>query len=97
MVIPWIGTMSTGDQQQYRYRRAWLNFFSDVKQTDITAKGSSSINMHGAIDHGNGTRKVTGPWLHMVKNQTGRIMEGGTDFILTPVTWITNLTTYWYE
>ncbi|CAF4731144.1 unnamed protein product, partial [Rotaria socialis] len=35
-------------------------------------------------------------WLNMVKNQTGRVMQGGTDLILTPVNWLTNLTNNWY-
>ncbi|CAF5047354.1 unnamed protein product, partial [Rotaria socialis] len=34
-------------------------------------------------------------WLNMVKNQTGRVMQGGTDLILTPVNWLTNLTNNW--
>ncbi|CAF3452504.1 unnamed protein product, partial [Rotaria sp. Silwood2] len=56
-------------------------------------KGGSSINSSG--NNGDLNQKGSDRWLNMVKNQTGRVMQGGTDLILTPVNWLTNLTNNW--
>ncbi|CAF5014576.1 unnamed protein product, partial [Rotaria socialis] len=80
-------------QQQHRFRRAWINFFSDETKTEVSAKGGSSINSSG--NNGDLNEKGSDRWLNMVKNQTGRVMQGGTDLILTPVNWLTNLTNNW--
>ncbi|CAF5095536.1 unnamed protein product, partial [Rotaria magnacalcarata] len=88
-----IQTISIADQQHHQFRGGLFNFFSDINQPQLTAKHGSSINTGGNTDDLNG--KGTDPWLHMAKNQTGRIMQGGTDLILTPVNWLTNLTNNW--
>ncbi|CAF1497458.1 unnamed protein product [Adineta steineri] len=95
--LPIIQTISIVDQQQqqqHRFRRAWINFFSDETKTEVSAKGGSSINSSG--NNGDLNQKGSDRWLNMVKNQTGRVMQGGTDLILTPVNWLTNLTNNWY-
>ena len=81
-------------QQQRRFRRGLCNFFSDVNENKVSAKGGSTINIGGNTNDVSG--KANGPWLDIAKNQTGRIMQGGTDLILTPVTWITNMMKNWY-
>ncbi|CAF1551109.1 unnamed protein product [Adineta ricciae] len=94
--LPIIQTISIVDQQQqqqHRFRRAWINFFSDETKTEVSAKGGSSINSSG--NNGDLNQKGSDRWLNMVKNQTGRVMQGGTDLILTPVNWLTNLTNNW--
>jgi hypothetical protein len=92
--MPLIQTNSTVDQQKHRFTGGLFNFFSDVHQPQLTANGGGSIN------NGGNTGDVSGngrnPWLHMVKNQTGRVMQGGTDLVLTPINWFTNLTNNWY-
>ncbi|CAF4992763.1 unnamed protein product, partial [Rotaria socialis] len=48
--LPIIQTISIADQQQqqqHRFRRAWINFFSDETKTEVSAKGGSSINSSG--------------------------------------------------
>lgn len=94
IITPMIITISSLDQQQHRFRRAFINFFSDVQQPQLTAKHGSSITI-GSIQN-NMTVKDTDPWLGMVKNQSSRIMQGGTDLVLTPVNWLTNVTNNWY-
>jgi hypothetical protein len=75
----------------------FINFFSDVKKTETKTevKNGGTINIvNGKTDDLREQR--SGPWLHTVRNQTGRIMEGGTDLVLTPISWLTNMTSYWY-
>ena len=75
----------------------WITVLSDVKKTETKTevKNGGTINIiNGKTDDPN--EKRNGPWLHMVRNQTGRVMEGGTDLILTPISWLTNMTSYWY-
>ncbi|CAF4011013.1 unnamed protein product, partial [Rotaria sp. Silwood1] len=36
----------------------------------------------------------TGSWLGLVKNQTGRVIEGATDLVLTPVHWLAHMREY---
>ena len=92
--LPIMLTISTADQQQHRFRR-FINVLTDQQTTELVAKHGSTINIAvgGKTDAVN--EKVRDPWLHMVKNQTGRIMEGGTDLVLTPINWLTNMTNYW--
>jgi len=82
-------------QQQHRFRRGVINFFSDVNEPEIIADRGSSINLGGNTGDPN-EKNTRDPWLHMVKHQTGRVVQGGTDLVLTPINWLTNLTNNWY-
>lgn len=82
-------------QQQHRFRRGVINFLSDVNEPEIIADHGSSINLGGNTGDPNG-KNTRDPWLHMVKHQTGRVVQGGTDLVLTPINWLTNLTNNWY-
>lgn len=86
-------TMSTFHQQNLRFRRDFFNFFSDVYKPVLEANHGSSINIGSSQN--NMTFKDTDHWLSMVKNQSGRIMQGGTDLALAPVNWLTNVTNNW--
>ena len=82
-------------QQQHRFRRGVINFLSDVNEPEIIADHGSSINLGGNTGYPN-EKNTRDPWLHMVKHQTGRVVQGGTDLVLTPINWLTNLTNNWY-
>lgn len=94
--LPTILTIPMVDQQQqHRFRRGVINFLSDVNEPEIIADHGSSINLGGNTGDPNG-KNTRDPWLHMVKHQTGRVMQGGTDLVLTPINWFTNLINNWY-
>ena len=94
--LPTILTIPMVDQQQqHRFRRGVINFLSDVNEPEIIADHGSSINLGGNTGDPNG-KNTRDPWLHMVKHQTGRVVQGGTDLVLTPINWLTNLTNNWY-
>ncbi|CAF4600709.1 unnamed protein product [Rotaria sp. Silwood2] len=89
-----VSTMSLVDQEQNRFRRAWINFMSDIKEKKVSANHGATINMDST--HSNTSNKEADHWLNMIKYQGGRVMQGGTDLILTPVSWLTTITNNWY-
>ncbi|CAF2889398.1 unnamed protein product [Rotaria sp. Silwood2] len=81
------------DQQQTRFRRALINIFSDTNEKKVSANHGGTINMDST--HSNTSIKEADHWLSMIKNQGGHIMQGGTDLVLTPISWLTTITNNW--
>ncbi|CAF1030054.1 unnamed protein product [Adineta ricciae] len=81
---------------QYRQRRSLWNFFSDTNEhRHQTGNNSPIFNVASGNDASSTTKTVADSWLKMVKEQSGRIMEGATDVALTPVHWMQNISSYW--
>ncbi|CAF1164219.1 unnamed protein product [Rotaria sordida] len=80
-------------QQQQRYRRGLLfTAFSDVNKPQYNVRDHGSVNFgdSAALLH-----KSKGNWLGLFRNQTGRVVEGATDLVLTPVHWLAHMRDYW--
>ncbi|CAF1623623.1 unnamed protein product [Rotaria sp. Silwood1] len=78
-----------------RHRRGsftLFNPFSEVNAPEYIARDQGTFIMSDT----NARRHLsTGSWLGLVKNQTGRVIEGATDLVLTPVHWLAHMREYW--
>ncbi|CAF2155166.1 unnamed protein product [Rotaria magnacalcarata] len=75
-----------------RHRRGLINFFSDVHQPEIKAHDNAAIFINNG---GPDSNMQKSKWLNLFKNQTGRVITGAADLVLTPVHWLAHMRDYW--
>ena len=77
---------------QKRVRRDFINIFSDRNDNKQYQTGNNSPMIQTGTD-----AKTIPPkdLSDILGEHTGRLVEGATDVVLTPVTWLTNIQKYW--
>ena len=77
---------------QQRHRRQFISIFSDNYKPQI------KVSDHGTLVINNNTQSSSvqsETWLKLIRSQSGRVMEGATDMVLTPVNWFKHVLDYW--
>ncbi|CAF4863319.1 unnamed protein product [Rotaria magnacalcarata] len=75
-----------------RHRRGLINLFSDLHQPEINARDNGAIFIN---NKGPDSNMQKSKWLSLFKNETGRVITGAADLLLTPVHWLAHMHDYW--
>jgi hypothetical protein len=84
----------SNNQVKYRCQRSVINFLSDTNEPKHQSGDNSPI-ITTSDNVGPPSSAPANNWLKLIQQQTGRVVQGATDVVLTPVHWLTHMQTYW--
>ena len=79
-------------QKQKRIKRSLFTFFSDSNDNKQYHTGNNSPMIQSGVD---GTTIPPKDLSAILEKNADRLIQGATDVVLTPVTWLAHLQKYW--